>query len=227
MNSTNEQVNLADRMAAARRKYAGHRAASWAKLARAKASGDTSRIIEAAEHCVYYCSSEQRLVKVLRAVDDQPPEVFWPVWLNNWSCVDRVADLHFCLPALFKLKGPAHPFFDSDKRAMFDALPDTVIVYRGCDRRFTNDGVAWTTEHTVAEYFARGGRYGRPCDPVIATAQITKASADLFYVAPERDEAEIVCKPTIVKVESFTKLDWVAHPGTLKDEALRSFGKTT
>jgi hypothetical protein len=144
-------------------------------------------------------------VRLLRAVWDQPPEVFWPVWLSTWSSVDLVADLQLHLPALFKLKGPAHPFFDDAMRAMFDALPDVVTVYRECDRRFI-EGIASTTDYAVAEHFARGGRYGAPRDPVIATGQIAKSSADLFYIVDERNESEIVCKPTIVQVEAFTKL---------------------
>ncbi len=203
------QDNLAF-MAVARRKWAGHLGASWAKLARVKKSGDSARIVEAANDCLSLYSSEQRLEKLIHAVADQPPEVFWPVWLNTWSVVDRVADLQPYLPALFKRKGPAHQFFDDGMRAMLEALPGVVTVYRGCDRRFI-EGIAWTTDYAVAEYFARGGRYGRPRDPVIATGKIAKASADLFYVVVERNEAEIVCKPTIVEVEVFTKLDWPAH----------------
>jgi hypothetical protein len=87
-------------MALARRRRAGQVGASWAKLARAKASGDTARIIEPADHCMLLCSSEQRLLKLLRAVGDQPPEVFWPVWLKTWSAVDFIADWQPKLPSL-------------------------------------------------------------------------------------------------------------------------------
>ncbi len=137
-------------MAVARRKWAGHLGASWAKLARVKKSGDSARIVEAANDCLSLYSSEQRLEKLIHAVADQPPEVFWPVWLNTWSVVDRVADLQPYLPALFKRKGPAHQFFDDGMRAMLEALPGVVTVYRGCDRRFI-EGIAWTTDYAVAD----------------------------------------------------------------------------
>jgi len=77
-----------------------------------------------------------------------------------------------------------------------------VTVYCGCDREHI-DGVAWTTSKKVAGYFATGGRYGRPDDPVIVTGKIKKCSPDFFFLRGESGEQEIVCDPKVIRVEEY------------------------
>jgi len=177
-----------------RRRFNGYVLAARNELHRAKQSGDAARTIRAANDLLGLLSSERRLFEMIKAVSDQPPEVFWPVWLLEWPAVDYSADFHYILPGLFKRKGPAHAYYDDEAKGIFGGLPGTITVYRGCDRRFVG-GVSWSTEREVAEFFATGGRYGRPDDPVIVTATIQKSSPDLFYVKP--GEGEIVCLPQI------------------------------
>ena len=178
-------------------------AGRWSALARAKKSRDKVRIIRAADKCIYSCNSEQRLQWMIRAVADQPPEIFWPVWLDNWSMVDYSGGLHWYLPGIFERHGSALPFLSEEAKARFDNLPDVVTVYRGC-HELLKRGVSWTTNRQVAAYFASGGRYGRPSHPVIVTGRIEKHSLDFYFCDDTRSEAEIVCTPTIEKVELFT-----------------------
>jgi len=140
---------------------------------------------------------------MLKAIADQPPEIFWPLWLFNWSHIDYCADLHWDVYDVLKRKGSAQPYLDDDSMARFLALPKMVTVYRGCDREYV-DGVAWTTSKKVAGYFATGGRYGRPIDPVIATGKIGKCSPDFFFPNGDRNEQEIVCYPKVIHVEEYT-----------------------
>lgn len=149
------------------------KAAGWAKLRHAKISGDAECIKKCASNCIGFCDSEDRLVYMLKAIADQPPEVFWPLWLDYWSCIDHCADLHWEVYNVLKSKGPAQLYFDEERRARFLALPKTVTVYRGCDQ-YHIDGLAWTTDRKVAGYFATGGRYGRPDDPVMPPARSRK-----------------------------------------------------
>jgi len=181
---------------ARQRRVAAKVANRWS---RAKKSGDKDRIIRAAHECISFCSSEQRLKRMIRALADQPPKIFWPVWLNHWSHVDYSSEYHRCLPSIFERQGSALPYMSDEARAMFDSLPDVVTVYRGCDEAF-KDGVSWTTNRERAEYFAAGGRYVRPSRPVIVTGRIEKYSPHFYYCDNTRREAEIVCTPTIDKV---------------------------
>ncbi|MGA8698066.1 MAG: hypothetical protein WB689_30385 [Xanthobacteraceae bacterium] len=180
------------------------KAAGWAKLRHAKISGDAERIKKCASDSISFCDSEDRLVYMLKAIADQPPEIFWPLWLDHWSAIDHCADLHWHVHNVLKSKGSAQPYLDEESMARFLALPKTVTVYRGCDREHI-DGVAWTTSKQVAGYFATGGRYGRPDDPVIATGKIEKCSPDFFFPSgSEQGEQEIVCSPKVIRVEEYT-----------------------
>jgi hypothetical protein len=177
-----------------RRRFNGHVLAARNALRRAKLYGDVTQTIKAADYLLGLFSSERRLFEMIKALGDQPPGVFWPVWLLEWPSIDYSADFHYILPGLFKRKGPAHAYYGDEAKQVYDSLPGTITVYRGCDRRFVG-GVSWSTEREIAEFFGTGGRYGRPDDPVIVTATIPKSSPDLFYVSP--GESEIVCLPRI------------------------------
>ena len=88
-------------------------------------------------------------------------------------------------------------------RARFQALPETVTVYRGCNSEYV-DGVSWSTSKKVAGYFASGGRYGRPDDPVIATGKIERCWPDFYFLSgDERGEEEIVCLPEVICVDDY------------------------
>jgi hypothetical protein len=197
-----------------KRRYNGNVLAAFNALARAKKSGDTAAIIDAAERYTSLCQSENRLYKMIMAVGDQPAEVFWPVWLTDWPAIDYSAEWHEMLPGMFKRKGPAHSFYDADAKAVFDGLPNTITVYRGCDERFVN-GVSWTTDLKTAGFFATGGRYGRPDNPTIVTGTIKKSSPDLFYVSP--GESEVVCSPKIKRIEK-ADLDRIMGTETINGE---------
>jgi hypothetical protein len=54
-------------------------------------------------------------------------------------------------------------------------------------------GLPWTTDRERAAFFARGGRFTPPHDPVIARAEIAKA--DLFFVSTSRNESEVILDP--------------------------------
>jgi hypothetical protein len=51
----------------------------------------------------------------------------------------------------------------------------------------------WTTDREIAEFFARGSRFGPQRDPVIARAEIAKTY--LFFVSVNRKEGEVILDP--------------------------------
>jgi hypothetical protein len=78
-----------------------------------------------------------------------------------------------------------------DERSRYDALPDPVSVWRGCDQG-RERGLHWTTDQAIAEQFASGKRCINP-RPTLVSAQIPKRH--IFAVFLERQEQEIVLDP--------------------------------
>jgi hypothetical protein len=87
-------------------------------------------------------------------------------------------------------------FINPEDRAFYDGLPERVTVFRGCGRRRVR-GMPWTTDRERAVFFARGGRFPSPPDPVIACAEVAKA--DLFFVSVARKESEVILDPYSIK----------------------------
>ena len=139
--------------------------------------------------------SHQRALPMFDVVSEEAPDVFWNVIIENWSACDGLWFFGRHLLYLMRLRkvqcSPA-PLMSNDDRAFFDSLPDRVKVHRGCARRRVR-GLPWTTDFEQAAYFARGGRFPRQRDAVIATATVAKA--DIFFVSASRKESEVVLDP--------------------------------
>ena len=187
------------------------------KLNRARDCSDWETFTDTAHSLIGWREREDRLraMVCILVFRNCPPRVFWPIWLNWWSAVDRTGWWQRYLPVFFKQKGSAFKYYEPEAKDWHDALPDEINVYRGCDRSHVETGVSWTTDIETARYFATGGRYGMPRDPVIATGLIKRPSRNFFYVVPS-SEREIVCKPKLVSVESF---DAKAHFEKINEEA--------
>jgi hypothetical protein len=141
-------------------------------------------------------SSPERLSALLEVIAAGPPELFWPSLLRNWSSCDATWPARFRLLEVLSCQcrlSNAGLYFDNPARAFFESLPSNVKVYRGCsDNRVK--GLAWTTDKSIAEGFAKGHRNIPVPNPVIASAQIAKDQ--IFFVAVDRSESEVVLDPT-------------------------------
>jgi hypothetical protein len=80
---------------------------------------------------------------------------------------------------------------DPDARRFYDALPQLVPVWRGCEQ-WRQRGLSWTTDRTVAEGFAKGKRHINKA-PTLVHAEIPKQH--IFAVFVCRNESEIVLDP--------------------------------
>jgi hypothetical protein len=150
------------------------------------------KALKAINHYSGYLSSEDRLSCVLSLIEFAAPGIFWPAFMEAWSSCDATWDARArLLPALQDME-PAVPFFSQAQRAFFDALPAQVKVFRGCSRPRLR-GVAWTTDRTVAEGFAKGHRTLRVSEPVVASAIVPKEN--IFFVTNDRNENEVVLNP--------------------------------
>jgi len=87
-------------------------------------------------------------------------------WFNLlglwWSSCYNIRRYRLALKALMGTEGPIREMMDEEEQVAYDALPDTITVYRGCGE-INKVGASWTTDRSVAEKFPFYGRYLTPC----------------------------------------------------------------
>lgn len=97
-------------------------------------------------------------------------------------------------------------------RRIFDALPETVTVYRGCNSFDAIGGYSWTLSKSVAEAFAH--RVSRALgEPLIATMSIPRWCLLAYF--DERNEQEIVVERQMLDGYGFEIDVEVAPPDQL------------
>jgi hypothetical protein len=88
---------------------------------------------------------------------------------------------------------------DDDDRQVFDALPDTIEVFRGYDEQFEDTpGWSWTLDHERARWFARRWSARAGHEPRVAVGEVAKANVAAYIGG--RNEAEIIVNPKHVTV---------------------------
>lgn len=75
---------------------------------------------------------------------------------------------------------------DRDEVLALSSLPDTVKVYRGCQKGINEDGISWTLKRDKAEWFAT--RLDK--DGVVLEKEIQKK--DIIAVFTNRNEFEVI-----------------------------------
>jgi len=80
---------------------------------------------------------------------------------------------------------------EADELAFYDALPETIAVWRGCEAG-RERGLSWTIDRSVAEGFAIGKRCINRV-PTLVRADIPKQH--VFAVFSSRNEHEITLDP--------------------------------
>jgi hypothetical protein len=101
-----------------------------------------------------------------------------------WANRSLIAGMLRQIPMAADLLPPA-------ARTFYEALPDPVPIWRGCDRG-RERGLHWTTRRAVAEGFATGKRCFN-AHPTLASAEIPKRHVFAVFVC--RDEDEVVVDP--------------------------------
>lgn len=161
---------------------------------------------EAAREALRMVGSGRRLQILLRICDHffkvGNAEGACSLFHESWTgCDDTWTSRHKIATLLRKLSSKLDPleFLEIEDSAAFDALPESILIFRGCSWKHIY-GCAWTLDPEVAEGFARGHRGIRVRDPVIASLQIPKKAAFGFYT--ERRESEILVQPDSLRGRS-------------------------
>jgi hypothetical protein len=132
-------------------------------------------------------------------------DLFWPILLKLWHRFDAIA-AHDCFwqdrlvelmerqPAL-----SAQEHLSERSKSFFCGLPKTITVYRSFGMGYS-PGISWTTDlSTAALYAVRATVLGGA--PAIATGKIFKRDRRLYFVTQDRNEYEVVCRPTLVNIK--------------------------
>lgn len=100
-------------------------------------------------------------------------------WDEIWShAYDRDGNLRKCHKLVMGAK---------DRRT-FEALPETLTLYRGCFSPDDVDAYSWTLDRDKAEWFARRKRWNG--SPVVAKVEIHRSAALAYF--SDRNESEVV-----------------------------------
>ncbi len=79
---------------------------------------------------------------------------------------------------------------DESEKEKFAALPETVTVYRGIDTKKNVHGLSWTTEKSVAIWFANRFRK-KGQDAWLIEGQVKRSKIIAFL--EQREESEVIC----------------------------------
>lgn len=139
--------------------------------------------------------SETRLEHLLMLTASAPSNVFWPVFLDAWSCCDNTWSSQRQLLKVLRVHHRSDPglsYLNAATRRWIHNLPEKLPVYRGCSRHRIG-GVSWSTRPGVARGFALGHRGIAVPDAVLVRANVRRDA--IFAGFLERDESEVVIDP--------------------------------
>lgn len=153
---------------------------------------------EAREHVLLHSNSKTRMDMVLDYCPWLKPYglgeriLRYEHWLRllgeNWTGCDIVTPYAQTLKPVMGVDGPLRPMMDAPENAAYDALPDTVTVYRGSDAERPS-GVCWSIDEQVANSFPFLRRF-RAKTPVVIRARARKER--ILAVKLDREEMEII-----------------------------------
>lgn len=166
-----------------------------AKCAEVLAAGEYDRYV--------FCHERPYRVEALdRVAAQMPSDAYWPlvgsVWVdseNVWQNLDTWRSLLW--PSERPVTG--RPLMmDDEEREALAALPDELIVYRGCTRR-NRRGLSWTLDEAKAKWFAQRFATVQKMPPLVMRGRVRKDKVIAHFTG--RNEDEIVADPADVKIQ--------------------------
>jgi hypothetical protein len=140
-----------------------------------------------------------RIEVLLEFADHMDDRVFWEVLGAIWTDSENIWQNDAEWRSLWASERPGREFaMDDDEREGFKKLPDIIQVYRGCISEENEDGMSWTTDLRIAEFFAKRFAQLRSGDPIILCG--TAKKADVLFYGLGRNESEVVVLPESVHV---------------------------
>ena len=126
-----------------------------------------------ADEVLQYCDSYSRMGTLVDLADELSRDDWHAVLGREWSCCDNIGAYRATLRRLLPTHGPVRPMMTADEQAAYDALPERITVYRGCDTHNMR-GASWSLDRDVARRFPFLMRY-RAARPLLVTATVLKS----------------------------------------------------
>jgi hypothetical protein len=147
-------------------------------------NGNSQALEDALEHVYRYFDSYSRMDEVL-TFKSRLNRVDWLRLLGEvWSDIDNTSMYYNRLRSILKTTGPIRELMTPDENAAYDALPETVTVYRGCGR-VNMMGMSWSLDRETANSFPH-----KVEEPLLVTATVPKSR--VLAVKLDRGEHEVL-----------------------------------
>ena len=126
----------------------------------------------------------QAFIQIQKYLSD---EKYWSLLASVWTDTENAWQHLDEWRELFNSSRPKRQrLMDRDEVLAYDSLPDTVKVYRGCQKGINEDGISWTLKRDKAEWFAT--RFSK--DGLVLEKEIQKK--DIIAVFTNRNEFEVI-----------------------------------
>lgn len=126
----------------------------------------------------------QAFIQIAKYLSD---EKYWSLLASIWTDTENAWQNLDEWRKLFNSSRPKRQrLMDRDEVLAYDSLPDTVKIYRGCQKGINEDGISWTLKRDKAEWFAT--RFSK--DGVVLEKEIQKK--DIIAVFTNRNEFEVI-----------------------------------
>lgn len=126
----------------------------------------------------------QAFIQIAKYLSD---EKYWSLLASIWTDTENAWQNLDEWRKLFNSSRPKRQrLMDRDEVLAYDSLPDTVKIYRGCQKGINKDGISWTLKRDKAEWFAT--RFSK--DGVVLEKEIQKK--DIIAVFTNRNEFEVI-----------------------------------
>jgi len=136
---------------------------------------------------VYLHERPYRLQAFIQIAHHLSDEKYWSLLASVWTDTENAWQNLDEWKELFNSSRPKrHRLMDRDEVLAYDSLPDTVKVYRGCQKGINEDGISWTLKRDKAEWFAT--RFSK--DGLVLEKEIQKK--DIIAVFTNRNEYEVI-----------------------------------
>ena len=126
----------------------------------------------------------QAFIQIAKYLSD---EKYWSLLASIWTDTENAWQNLDEWRKLFNSSRPKRQrLMDRDEVLAYDSLPDTVKIYRGCQKGINEDGISWTLKRDKAEWFAT--RFSK--DGLVLEKEIQKK--DIIAVFTNRNEFEVI-----------------------------------
>ena len=106
----------------------------------------------------------------------------WTDTENQWQGLDNWKQL------LSSKRPSRHYLMNEEEFNLLQSLPENVVIYRGCQKGINENGLSWTLDKSIAQWFSN--RIERDGEPIVLERTVPKS--DIIAVFTGRNESEVI-----------------------------------